>query len=130
MFTGRPMNRRPLICTAIVAKQAASTASREGSDEKFFVFLQMQKSPAKQITSRGFPKADEAAFISCVRLKLFSSSLHVFLADEEFADASSLAGTFAQVVELGTTHVAAALDFDGSNRRRVELERTSKSYER
>src|SRR5690606_15281214 len=41
-----------------------------------------------------------------------------------FLDAGSLAGTVAQVVELRATNVAATLDFDAGNLRRVKLEGT------
>ena len=45
LFIHLPMSRRPLTCTAIVAKQAASSVFRDDSDEKFFVFFKRKKAP-------------------------------------------------------------------------------------
>ena len=56
---------------------------------------------------------------------LFASAGSGFLAEGQlFLDAGALAAAFAQVIQLGTAHVAAALDFDLGNQRAVGLERT------
>src|SRR3546814_7634542 len=52
------------------------------------------------------------------------------LEDQLFFDARRLARAAAQVVQLGAAHIAAALDFDTGDLRRVQLERTFDSFTR
>ncbi|KAG1458535.1 hypothetical protein G6F57_014671 [Rhizopus arrhizus] len=58
------------------------------------------------------------------------SSRRGLLADQLFLDTRRLARAVAQVVQLGAAHVAAALDFDAGDLRRVQLERTFHGFTR
>ena len=66
--------------------------------------------------------------LSTRKLPKLGGGLRGFLADEAFADAGSLAGTFAQVVKLGAAHVTVALHFDTGDHRGVSLERTFHAF--
>ena len=57
-----------------------------------------------------------------------AEAFRLVLANQQFLNASGLAGAVAQVVELGTADIAVALHFDGSDRRRVELERAFNAF--
>src|SRR5690606_9703904 len=59
-----------------------------------------------------------------------ASSRLGLLDDELFLDARRLARAVAQVVQLGAAHVAAALDFDAGDLRRIQLERTFDGFAR
>src|SRR5260370_1234769 len=88
---------------------------------------QAQKPGAKHDLTTPKKKAPVRVLFPVQLLRLGSSAV---FRHELFLDPSRLARTFAQVVQLRTTHIAATLHDNARQQRRVGLERTLDAFAR
>jgi hypothetical protein len=78
-------------------------------------------------TGRPAKKGAEAPFL-CPSRKPLRQLISGDLADQLFLDTCRLAGTLAQVVQLGATDITTTLDFNGSDQRGIGLESTLDAF--